>query len=270
MRSDYSILVMSCDKYSDLWEPFVRCLKKYWPDCPASVYFVGESKSDPHNAFRKSILCGTHLEWTDRLGVALKEVTDDYLLLLCDDYLLCDRVNNEILESILSFSKKHRIGNFRLNPNPMPSQTLPSIDGIEVGEYPPGASYRIATQAGFWQKEYLKKFTNLGTSIWGFERMGSKLSNRFEERTLCSLRQVFPFEDAVHKGKWERSGLRLCERNDIRIDPIARQKMTEKDYLVKHLKGYILEIFPHLVTTTINAVSLLKKWVRGLFLSSQR
>lgn len=32
-----AVLIVSCDKYSDLWDPFLRAFDRYWPDCPFTV-----------------------------------------------------------------------------------------------------------------------------------------------------------------------------------------------------------------------------------------
>jgi len=37
-RANCSILIPSCDKYSDLWRPFFTLFWRHWPDCPFPVY----------------------------------------------------------------------------------------------------------------------------------------------------------------------------------------------------------------------------------------
>ena len=32
------ILVLSCDKNKDLWEPFKHCIEKYYPNHPEIIY----------------------------------------------------------------------------------------------------------------------------------------------------------------------------------------------------------------------------------------
>ena len=41
------ILVMSCDKNSDLWEPFYHCMEKYYPNHPEIIYAM-ETKQNPY------------------------------------------------------------------------------------------------------------------------------------------------------------------------------------------------------------------------------
>ena len=48
---DCTLLVNSCDAYSDLWEPFFKMLGVHWPDCPYPIVLNTESKAFKHVAF---------------------------------------------------------------------------------------------------------------------------------------------------------------------------------------------------------------------------
>lgn len=39
-----AILVLSCDKYSDLWDDFFNLKDKFWPECPYSCYLATDTK----------------------------------------------------------------------------------------------------------------------------------------------------------------------------------------------------------------------------------
>ena len=39
MKSNITVLVNSCDSYSDAWYPFFTLWKKYWPDSKFPVIF---------------------------------------------------------------------------------------------------------------------------------------------------------------------------------------------------------------------------------------
>ena len=45
MKSNITVLVNSCDSYSDAWYPFFTLWKKYWPDCKYPIILNTESKS---------------------------------------------------------------------------------------------------------------------------------------------------------------------------------------------------------------------------------
>ena len=40
IKNKFAILIVSCDKYSDLWDPFFKLFFKFWPDCPFNIYLL--------------------------------------------------------------------------------------------------------------------------------------------------------------------------------------------------------------------------------------
>jgi len=187
-------------------------------------------------------------------------IETEYVILLCEDYLLCDQIDNEMINSLLQLADRFNIGNLRMLPNPI--APILFSDKYELGEYPKFTQYRIAMQAGIWRSDFLRKFRGMNTNAWGFERLGSRISNKFDEKLVCTLRQRFPFEDAVHKGRWDHSGIRLCERNNIIIDFSKRKSMRHIDYLVKHGKGIIIDVAPNFVGNIMNIFSKLNRLFR--------
>ena len=45
------MLLLSCDKYSDVWDDFFNLKERFWPDCKFKWYLVTESK----NYIRKNV-----------------------------------------------------------------------------------------------------------------------------------------------------------------------------------------------------------------------
>ena len=65
MKTD--VVVLSCDKYSDLWNPFFKLYNKYWQDNPFKTYLITENKTYPGVD-----AINTHGEWTERIRTALE------------------------------------------------------------------------------------------------------------------------------------------------------------------------------------------------------
>jgi len=213
-----------------------------------------------NSIFYKSITCGAGAVWTDRLDICLDVVETEYVILLCDDYLLCDQIDDEMISTLLHLADRFNVGNLRMLPSPTPPILFSEKD--DLGEYPKFTQYRVTTQVGIWRSDFLRKFKGMHTNAWGFERLGSRMSNQFEDKLLCTLRQRFPFEDAVHKGKWDHGGIRLCERNNITIDFSKRKIMRNSDYLVKYGKGIIFDLAPNSVINVMNSFTKAKRAMR--------
>ena len=47
-KGDISILVCSCDKYEDLWNPMFGMFFKFWEDCPLNIYLMTNNKKYNH------------------------------------------------------------------------------------------------------------------------------------------------------------------------------------------------------------------------------
>ena len=47
-----SLLVSSCDAYSDLWIPFSQCLTRYWPQRKFDTYIICESNKADINGVK--------------------------------------------------------------------------------------------------------------------------------------------------------------------------------------------------------------------------
>ena len=45
MENKYAILVNTCDKFEDCWEPFFKLFALYWPDYKGPIYLNTEYKT---------------------------------------------------------------------------------------------------------------------------------------------------------------------------------------------------------------------------------
>jgi hypothetical protein len=238
-----TVLVCSCDKYADLLAPFMELWRKFWPDCPFKTVLVTESVPDV-DGFDNVIACGGGLSWCSRLLRALDEITTPYVLMLCDDYYLETKVDTNLVLQRLSQMRQFNASNLRMIPNPKPTSAnaLPFEGGLM--RYKTPYAYSVATQAGLWERSFLKLLAQGRSSIWEFERYGS-----FDERInkhllLVTPTKEFPFVDAVHKGYWESWGVSLCVNNGIDISKLKRTLPPFKVRLREGLKALVFHIVP--------------------------
>ncbi len=240
-----TVLVCSCDKYADLLPPFAELWGRFWPDCPFETVLVTET--DPHVAgFTKVIACGGGTNWAGRLVKALDAVTTPYVMMLCDDYYLEKPVDTALMLRRLAEIERFDAFNLRLipNPKPTPSNSRPFGHDTDLLRYKPLSAYSIATQTGFWNREFLRALAVGKASIWEFERFGSFDRQTEEKPLLVTPTKEFPFLDAVHKGYWEPWGLRVCRENGIDLSGVARTAPPFKVRMVEGLKGLVFAVFP--------------------------
>lgn len=98
-----TILVNSCDKYEDAWEPFFRLLKIQWPDCPYDIVLSTETKTYECDFLNvKTINCDKTLSWSSRLKYTLKQIDSEFVLFFLEDFFLLNKVNTDLFSSAIS------------------------------------------------------------------------------------------------------------------------------------------------------------------------
>ena len=242
---DCTVLVCSCDKYADILPAFVALWRRFWPDCPFETVLVTET--DPGlGGFDRTIACGAGGTWCSRLVKALDEISTSCVLMLCDDYFLSQKVDTAQILHRLAQMREFGAGNLRLIPNPSPSDSNSEPFAADDGlfRYRPKSAYCIATQAGLWDRAFLRGLADGRASIWEFERYGSFDDLVGEMPVLGTAKKEFPFVDAVHKGHWERFGVDVCRENGVDISSSARTLPPLRVRLVEGAKGLVFRIFP--------------------------
>jgi len=261
-NSDCTVVVCSCDEYADILPPFSALWKKYWPDCPFGTVLVTETAPADSMCFDRVIACGKSGNWCSRLVMALGQIETPYVLMLCDDYYLEKPVDTDLMLRRLGQIKQFGANNLRMIPNPKPGKAnaKPFGNGTDLFQYVPMTAYSVATQSGFWRREFLSKLATGRATIWELERYGSFDPIAAEKPLLVTPTKEFPFLDAVHKGCWETWGVKVCQENGIDISGIARTLPPFKTRLVEGLKGLVFAIFPwNWIVRVQNALDLWMK-----------
>ena len=89
------LVVMSCDKYEPCWKPFFTLLEKYYPHHP-KVYLITETKQCP---YCETINVDSDI-WTVRFREGLKQIDDNQVLIMLDDFFIRKPVDEERINSI--------------------------------------------------------------------------------------------------------------------------------------------------------------------------
>jgi hypothetical protein len=215
-----AIIVVSCDKYDDLWVPFFDLFKRFWPDCPFKTYLLSNRKEYSASGVN-NILTGDDVSWSDNLLKGLKKIEEEYVLLLMEDLLFYERVDTPKVLSILAETLSRDPNYFRL----MPSLDLAAKRDYLVRAIPPGANYRASAVLSLWKKSFLTALLRPGENAWEFELAGSIRSDPYDG-FYCAGDNHLKVVNAVIKGKWDRQALRKMHHLGIKIDTKRRKTQT--------------------------------------------
>jgi hypothetical protein len=224
-----SIVVVSCDRYADVWPVFFAAFRRYWPDCPYSVYLTSNTRSISEDDVI-SICTGPDQGWSNGLKSALMRVPTPYILALQEDFLLKARVSNSEIGRCLEALVQLDGAYLRLAPIPSPSIRIPSFPMI--GEIPRGAPYRASNQAAIWRREVLLSLLRPGENPWEGEIRASVRSDSVPNGFFSCWVPVLNYEGhgAIVRGRWRRDAVQWC-RSELRIQPdlAARPTMSWRD-----------------------------------------
>ena len=204
------ILIMSCDKYDDCWQPFSTLYNKYFSN-NYKTYIVTETKDCEYfDTIKKT---GA---WTKRLREALQDLDSDYVLLMLDDYFIRNKVDNERIEYALNnFEDNTAWFNFEkaYDLNDTPSQ----YKGFKKRN---NGICKTSCQAGIWNREKLIELLNVNCSPWEWERLNISLDYDYyinsEDYIIDYGFKVGDF--SIVGGKWSEEIVPFFEKENIKID----------------------------------------------------
>lgn len=243
MRADPSlgIVVASCDKYSDLWEPLFGQFFKHWPDCPYPVYLVANHQRFDHPQV-VTLLAGDDLDWSTTIARSIAGLQHTHLLFWIDDAFLVDDVDSIEIEALFALAKEEKVNFLRMRPNPRPSTWLDNGLGVLNKD----AAYRVSLFATLWNVEMLSIILRPGESAWQFELDGTERSRNFE-RFFCTGKEMFSYLHGVERGVWILPAAKKIQRLGYCLDRMRRPVMSYKANLGLHyriFKSRVLHLIP--------------------------
>lgn len=245
---DISEVILSLDKYSDLWPTFFECAKRYW-HVEMPVYLV-TNHLKPEFPGITTIQTGDEVSWSRRARAAIEKIPSNYILLMLEDYFIISDFSNVQLDPILTFIEQNSCDYLRIYPIP----DLRQKEKKDVGIYslPSDSLYGVNLQPAIWNREYL--LTLLGNddfSAWEFEARQKNDSPKKIPGKLYSV-NYYPFVmvNGVLQGKWYPSSVKKLDQLGIQVDLSHRPLLSKKNVAIYKIKIIIRKVLgPNLIRT---------------------
>lgn len=231
-KTNVAILVNSCDKYEDAWNPFFKLFSIMWHDCPYDIYLNSETKEYNCSFMHIKTICGgKNLAWSERLKNCLSQIDADYIILLIEDFFLMSPVNENFLnEAIKVIIHNKRIGFISFNPDlekegynwDMSKAYNKDFNYIGKKSY-----YRINAQANLWRKSFLVKMLRNHENAWEFEDYGTVrakimpeilLTRKVDGPKVFDYHYYLNYGYGLKQGKWLKNNKMLFDKYEISVD----------------------------------------------------
>ena len=229
LKNKITLLVCSCDSYSDLWDPFFSLLSKHWDLRDFNIILNTESKIYERSDLKISTFPTKTKKYGERLLWNLNAIKTKYTLLLLDDFFVRRDVDEKRLIDIIAYMDKNpEVAAVCFNENPY-SYDDGMIPGFSrLNKFAP---YKLNMQGGIWNTAALKSLWKKNDDPWRWEIIAN----------YCVLNDKFIFyaindyEDSpiyygyktdgmgVYRGKW------VIED----VDPVFKSHGISIDYSLR-------------------------------------
>ncbi len=224
-----SLLVCSCDKYSDAWVPYFELLKKFWPEHPSKIYLNTETKSFECPDLDITILnCEGEKTWSERLYDSLSRIDTKYVLFTLEDFFLLDYVDQTKLDECIELMEED--SSIALSRIYLSNEKLLKKQWKNTSMYicEKHIKWRMDAQAAIWNREELMNFLDMSESPWAFETQGTIRAKTWDKIILWNYNEgkgnennFYPYEVSWDKGygiawgKWLWNNKEFFEKNGI-------------------------------------------------------
>jgi hypothetical protein len=235
--SNFGILVISSDKYHDLWDPFFDCLEKNWVDCPFDIY-LGSNSIIPHEKFKHHvILSGIDKDWSTSAKLIINQIPKKYLLVIMEDFFIISKVCTEEVINHFYYMELNSI-------NHMHFENIGLASDYSLSEayncYESGAPYRVNV-FGFWKKDIFNELLLCGETPWEFEVMGSYRSKYFSN-FLAIKSPPFQIINMVEKGVFFKESYNYCLVNKIDLSHSSRKLHNNIENIKSYFNKFIFNM----------------------------
>lgn len=214
-KKDMVILVLSCDKNEELFEPFRVCLEENWGSHPKVIYATETIR----NPYYETICFDFPLsQWTKRIRKTLECIQTDKILIMIDDLFIRKPVTTDRIEYALD----HLTGNiacFNFEKSFDEQDMDVGLEGFLKRKL--GSSFEVSIFCGLWDKQKLYNVLDRDCDPWTIEE---KQDNKGYEYYINSGDYIIDWgyktwnPTGVFKGKWMPETVDFLKSKGIEVD----------------------------------------------------
>ena len=210
-----TILVLSCDKNEDTFEPFYHCIEKYYPNHPEIIY----ATETIQNPYYKTICKDYPLDkWTVGVREALKEIDSEKILIIMDDFFIRRPVDAQRLYDLIP-QLKGNIAHLCFETSYDEKDEETEIKGFKKRQH--GVPYEVSINCGLWDKEKFINVLDRDCDPWTIELVQDNKGYDYyinSEDFIIDWGYRTWIPTGLFKGKWCRNIIPFFEQEGIEID----------------------------------------------------
>lgn len=240
LKEKLTLIIHSCDKFSDLWDTHVLLLDENWGDRNIETYLVTDKESYNKYDGITVFSAGEGKELPDRTATVLPYIKTEYVLLTLDDYFLTKKIATEKIANLVLIMDQEKLDYIRLFPIPNSREKLSgykSLYNIDLN-----GNYRVNLYPGLWRKSFIEKTIQKTLNAWQYEVSLTKIARNANAKCAMSKGKEFEILDVVRKGQLLHKANRYLKKRNLYNG--SRSVIAFRQELILDIMFYGKEIFP--------------------------
>lgn len=242
-----AIIVVSCDKYSDLWDDVFNLLDIHWANRPYKTYLATDSKPYERKGV-EVIHFGNIRQWMVCTRKAVERIDSEYVLFLMEDYFAIKDIDTQVIEDDIRFMEENHADFINLHQKPyfLKEEDSKFVTN-DIRTIPNNTRYGLDTAGAIWRRDFfIEQLNREDGDAWRFEAIlvGDSMSESgipgklyFDTRKPLNL---CPGE-VVRLGKFTLDTVKIIEGTGYKILS-NRARMTKIEYYKDKLKGRLCNV----------------------------
>ncbi len=214
LKNKLTLLIHSCDKFSDLWPAHIKLLNQNWPDRGIRTILLTDKPRDDKYDGVEIIGAGDGKEITERIRHVLPLIDTEYVLVTLDDYFVTTPIDTARIARLVEIMEQEHYDYIRLYDRPHCPLTSSGHKGIYTYEL--DHDYRVNLYSGIWRKDFIER--TLGDKVlnaWEFEVTLTERARNANGNCAVSHGKEFPILDVVRKGRILPKAWRYLKKNNL-------------------------------------------------------
>lgn len=251
MQDKLTMIISSCDKFSDIWEAQVELLNTNWPDRNINTVLVTDKSTDIIFKDVDIFPVGSNVEFSERLKAALSEVSTEYVLIILDDYFITEKLCSDKIQRLINVMDKEKLDYIRMYSRPKTEmgklKEYKDLYTIDTNK-----NYSVNLYPGLWRVSFLMETFIKPLNAWEYEISLSKIAKELNANCVVSKGGEFPFLNGIVKGKFFGQAYRFLKGSNLYIGD--RPVMSIFDTIKYNVKLYSSLLLPDKVKRNIKNV----------------
>ncbi len=238
LKNKLTLLIHSCDKFSDLWPAHIKLLNQNWPDRGIRTILLTDKPRDDKYDGVEIIGAGDGKEITERIRHVLPLIDTEYVLVTLDDYFPIYPIDTAKIERLVTVMNKVGYDYIRLFKEPT-CCNLSRTSDKDIFSFTLDNEYVVNLYVGIWRKNFIANtLSEKSLSAWDYEVSLTPIAAQLSAKCAMSIGNEFPILDVVRKGKILRNAAQFLNRHGLYNGdrPIRTRKETVLLYVKTQMR----------------------------------